>query len=92
VHRRQNEEVLILAMPGTHHGEPYVFLCWISGRDQLMLLVGNFPVTTMMRKQHTVPANKTSTHGAVANSVNPFQVVVMNEYHVTVRCTLFGRS
>jgi len=91
VHRHQNEEVLILAMPGAHHREPYVFLCWISGRDQSLLLVGNFPVTTMM-KENNIPANKMSTHGAVANSVNPFQVVVMNEYHVAVRCTLCGPS
>ena len=43
-------------------------------------------------EENNKPANKTSTHCAVTNSVNPFQVVVVNEHHVAVRCTLCGQS
>ena len=43
-------------------------------------------------EENNIAANIMSTHSAITNSVNPFQVVVMNEYHVALRYALCDSS
>ena len=67
--------------------EPYVSLCWTSGEDPSQRLIGGLQVTSD-HGMKTITANQIFTHSAIADSINPFQVIIVNEKHVAVGRTL----
>ncbi len=79
-------KVMILSMLGAHHTKPHVYLYWTSGGDPSSRLVRGRLVTAPTWEQYD--CNQTSTHINVAEFMNLYQIIIVNEHHIAVRCPL----
>jgi hypothetical protein len=56
------------------------------------VITSDLRVCSDYHNENKVTANTMATHSSIAYSINPFQVVVMNKYHVAVRYMLCSSS
>ena len=81
-------EVVNPSRLGAHHTKPHVSLCRTSGGDPSSRLVRGFPVTANMKKQYGATSAQEYTHSIMTKYVKRHQVVVMNEHHFGIGCSL----